>query len=69
LEGTVFEQNDQPEDHVYEQDLKAIIEQSLDQCTPRQAKVLRLRFGIGCKEHTLWETGDVLNINQSVSTN
>ena len=62
LEGTVFEQNDQPEDHVYEQDLKAIIEQSLDQCTPRQAKVLRLRFGIGCKEHTLWETGDVLNI-------
>jgi DNA-directed RNA polymerase sigma subunit (sigma70/sigma32) len=68
LEGTVFEQNDQPEDHVYEQDLKAIIEQSLDQCTPRQAKVLRLRFGIGCKEHTLWEAGVVFNIGAEIAS-
>lgn len=64
LEGAVFEQNDQPEDHVYEQDFKTVVEQSLDQCTPRQAKVLRLRFGIGCKEHTLEETGAVFNVGR-----
>lgn len=64
LEGTVFEQNDQPEEHVYEQDLKAIIEQSLDQCTPRQAKVLRLRFGIGGKEHTLAEVAAVFDVTR-----
>jgi len=65
LEGTVFEQNDQPEEHVYEQDLKAIIEQSLDQCTLKEAKVLRLRFGIGCKEHTLEEVGAVFNLSRN----
>ena len=64
LEGAVFEQNDQPEEHVYEQDLKAIIEQSLDQCSLREAQVLRLRFGIGCKEHNLDETGAVFNLSR-----
>lgn len=61
LEGAVFEQDDQPDDHVYEQDVKSVIEQYLDKCTAWEAKILRLRFGIGCEPHSREEIADLFD--------
>jgi RNA polymerase sigma factor (sigma-70 family) len=50
------------EDDVELDDLKQITQDVLDSLTPREAKVLRLRFGIGlAKESTLEEIGHVFN--------
>ncbi len=44
-----------PENIVLEKELKSAIDGVLATLKPREAEVLRLRFGIGCKEHTLKE--------------
>jgi RNA polymerase sigma factor (sigma-70 family) len=53
-----------PEDLAAEKDILPLIEDQLNSLTPREGKVLRLRYGIGCPEHTLEETGQVLEVTR-----
>jgi len=53
-----------PEEAMEEKDIQNLITEQLDSITPREAKVLRLRYGIGCHEHTLEETGEVLEVTR-----
>jgi RNA polymerase sigma factor (sigma-70 family) len=49
---------DYPEQEIAEVDNARVINDKLDSLTPREAKVLRLRFGLdGVKEHTCEEVG------------
>jgi len=55
-----------PIEEVYKKDVARLIKEALDDVTPRQEKVLRLRFGIGvAQEHTFEEIGVVLNLTSS----
>lgn len=40
---------------IFDEQAAQVMEGMLDSLTPREAKILRLRFGFGCKEHTLEE--------------
>ena len=53
-----------PEEVMEEKDIQKLIEEQLASITPREEKVLRLRYGIGCEEHTLEETGQVLEVTR-----
>jgi RNA polymerase sigma factor (sigma-70 family) len=53
-----------PEEAMEEKDMRSIIEEQLDSITPKEARVLRMRYGIGCAEHTLEETGKVLEVTK-----
>ena len=53
-----------PEEVMEEKDIQKLIEEQLVSITPREEKVLRLRYGIGCEEHTLEETGQVLEVTR-----
>ena len=65
LEGSVYEESEKPEEVLNKKELKAELEKVLGTLTPREAKVLQLRFGLdGCGEHTLGEVGDMLNIGK-----
>jgi RNA polymerase sigma factor (sigma-70 family) len=65
LEGSVYEESEKPEEVLNKKELKAELEKVLDTLTPRETKILQLRFGLDeCGEHTLEEIGDMLNINK-----
>lgn len=65
LEGAVYEDVEKPEDQIDKKDLKATLEKVLDDLTPREKKVLILRFGLdGCKEHTLEEVAQLMNVTR-----
>ena len=65
LEGSVYEEAEKPEEVLDKKELKAELEKILGTLTPRQAKVIQLRFGLnGCGEHTLEEVGNMLNIGK-----
>ena len=54
-----------PEEEVYKKDVARLIEEALDDITPRQRKVLCLRFGIGVtQEYTLEEIGTVFDVTR-----
>ena len=54
-----------PIEEVYKKDVARLIKEALDDVTPRQEKVLRLRFGIGvAQEYTLEEIGVVFNLTR-----
>ena len=54
-----------PEEEVYKKDVARLIEEALDDITPRQRKVLCLRFGIGVtQEYTLEEIGVVFDLTR-----
>lgn len=53
-----------PEEAMEEKDIQKIIEEQLASITPREEKVLRLRYGIGCEEHTPEETGRILEVSR-----
>ena len=53
------------EEGVYKKDVARLIEEALDDVTPRQKKVLCLRFGIGVtQEYTLEEIGAVFGVTR-----
>jgi len=55
--GLTYEENFDTEE------LKGLVEEMLGMLTPREAKILRLRFGIGVpSDHTLKEVGDQFDI-------
>jgi RNA polymerase primary sigma factor len=65
LEGSVYEESEKPEEVLNKKELKAELKKVLGTLTPRETKVLQLRFGLdGCGEHTLEEIGDVLDIGK-----
>jgi RNA polymerase sigma factor (sigma-70 family) len=55
---------DDPDEAVLKHEMVTVIEAKLDSLSPREAKMLRLRFGIGCEEHTLEEVGKVLDVTR-----
>lgn len=58
---------EQPEidENLQAEDRKRIIAELLDGLPPRQAKILRLRFGIDCnKEHTLEEVAEMYDLSR-----
>lgn len=50
---------------IYDEQSKELIADMLDSLTPREAKILKLRFGIDCEEHTLTEVGKLYGITAS----
>jgi RNA polymerase primary sigma factor len=53
-----------PDEELEEKETADVVNEMLDTLTPREAKVLRMRFGIGCAEHTLEEAGLVYDVTK-----
>jgi RNA polymerase primary sigma factor len=54
-----------PVDHAVNASLRDICKDALDTLTPREAKVLRMRFGIGMNtDHTLEEVGKQFDVTR-----
>ena len=53
-----------PEEETILSELKKKTTSVLSSLTAREERVLRMRFGIGVKDHTLEEIGNVFNINR-----
>ena len=51
-----------PDEVLEEKEKAEVVSEMLDSLTPREARVLRMRFGIGCDEHTLEEVGKKLDV-------
>ena len=65
LEGDTYEDVETPEQNQIKKELKERVESSLDSLTPQQAKVLRMRFGIGGgPELTLEQVADIFKISR-----
>lgn len=65
VERFILEEAAEPEVTVEERLLAEHIERALDTLTPRDARVLRLYFGLeGGREHTLEEIGNVLGVTR-----
>lgn len=57
-------ENDVDDMGLFREELKDVMTDMLDSLTPREAKVLRLRFGVGCEEHTLEEVGKLYGLTR-----
>jgi RNA polymerase primary sigma factor len=65
VERFMFEEAERPEEQVEERLLAEQIERALDTLTPRDARVVRLYFGLdGGREHTLEEIGNMLGVTR-----
>jgi RNA polymerase primary sigma factor len=65
VERFMFEEADRPEEQVEERLLAEHIDRALDTLTPRDARVVRLYFGLdGGREHTLEEIGNLLGVTR-----
>ena len=65
VERFISEEASEPEMAVEERMLSEQIERALDTLTPRDARVLRLYFGLeGGREHTLEEIGNMLGVTR-----
>ncbi len=53
-----------PEDRVAEMELQVAMQKMLQELDPRQADILRRRFGIGYDEHTLEEVGQLYGVTR-----
>jgi RNA polymerase sigma factor (sigma-70 family) len=53
-----------PDEDLEEKEKTELVGEMLDTLTPREARVLRMRFGIGCAEHTLEEAGKKLRVTK-----
>ena len=53
-----------PEKELEDKEAAEVVNEMLETLTPREARVLRMRFGIGCNEHTLEEAGQVLDVTK-----
>ena len=52
------------EDAVLKQEMVTVVEEQLESLSPRQALVLRMRYGIGCEEHTFEEIGEKFDLTR-----
>jgi RNA polymerase primary sigma factor len=53
-----------PDKELENREAVEVVNEMLETLTPKEAKVLRMRFGIGCNEHTLEEAGQVLAVTK-----
>ena len=55
----------QPLDAAIQSDLRDAVSRALESLTPREERILRMRFGIGTKsDHTLQEVGQVFSVTR-----
>lgn len=59
------DENGEPEKSANQNELRELTANVLDSLTPRQAKIVRLRFGIDCEEKTLEEIGGMYNLSRN----
>jgi RNA polymerase primary sigma factor len=65
VERFMFDEADRPEEAVEDRLLTEHIDRALDTLTPRDARVVRLYFGLdGGREHTLEEIGNMLGVTR-----
>jgi len=65
VERFMFDEADRPEEAVEDRLLAEHIDRALDALTPRDARVVRLYFGLdGGREHTLEEIGNMLGVTR-----
>jgi len=55
---------DAPDEAVLKHEMVSVVEEQLESLSPRQALVLRMRYGIGCEEHTLDEVGEKFDLTR-----
>jgi len=55
---------DDPEEVVLKHEMVSVVEEQLASLSPRAAKVLQMRYGIGCEEHTYEEIGDKFELSR-----
>ena len=53
---------DDLDENVLKHEMVTVVQEQLDSLTPRESKVLRMRFGIGCEEYTLEEVGKMFDV-------
>lgn len=54
-----------PHEELFKKELIAVVQKVLETLTPKEIKVLQMRFGIGLtQEHTLEEIGAVFNVTR-----
>jgi RNA polymerase sigma factor (sigma-70 family) len=56
---------DAPDEAVLKHEMVSVVEEQLASLSPRESKILRMRFGIGCEEHTREEIGDMFGVTKS----
>jgi len=49
---------------LFREELKDTMADMLDSLTPRESKILKLRFGMGCEEHTLEQVGKIYGMTR-----
>jgi hypothetical protein len=55
---------DDPDETVLKHEMVKVVDEQLESLTPREALVLRMRFGLGCEEHTFEEIGDKFDLTR-----
>jgi len=55
---------DAPDEAVLKHEMVNLMEEQLESISPRAAMVLRMRYGIGCEEHTFEEIGDKFDLTK-----
>ena len=53
-----------PDEAVLKHEMVSVVEEQLESLSPRQALILRMRYGIGCEEHTYEEIGDKFDLTK-----
>ena len=55
---------DAPDEAVLKHEMVSVVESQLASLSPRQALILRMRYGIGCEEHTFEEIGEKFDLTK-----
>lgn len=55
---------DAPDEAVLKHEMVSVVESQLESLSPRESLVLRMRYGIGCEEHTFEEIGDKFDLTK-----
>jgi RNA polymerase sigma factor (sigma-70 family) len=55
---------DAPDEAVLKHEMVKLVEEQLESLSPRQALILRMRYGIGCEEHTFDEIGEKFDLTR-----
>lgn len=63
--GQYISKNKDLEQLTFDSDCKKIAESSLTMLTPREERVIRLSFGIGCDEHKQYEIAELIGVSAS----
>ena len=53
-----------PDEAVLKGEMMSVVDEQLGTLSPRSANILRMRFGIGCDEHTLEEVGKAFGLHK-----